>query len=144
MRARCKTNKGDDLEMPYFNPRVGRPVGHVFDITPGRSYVVYAIGFNGPGTWLYIADDAFFDGPRMFPVTLFELENPAVSKYWVLTLDHKDAEQPDMLAPLGWGREPWFFNRLVDGEPQAVAIFTAMKAQIDAEEAEHTQSHDIV
>jgi hypothetical protein len=105
----------------------------VFELTPGHSYVVYAVGVNGPGTWLYVADDAFTDGPRQFPVTLFELEDPTVSRHWVLSLGHDDAEQPDMLAPPEWVRERWFFNRLVDGEPRAVAIFARLKAQLDTE-----------
>jgi hypothetical protein len=133
MRARCKSNRGDDFELPYFDPKHGRPDGHVFDLTPGRLYTVYAVGFKGSGTWLYVAEDHFIDGPRKFPVILFELEDPSVSKYWVLTVGRLDSEQPDMLAPVEWGREPWFFNRIVDGEPEAVAIFAEMKTRLDLE-----------
>jgi hypothetical protein len=142
MRVRCKTNRGEDLEAPYFHPQIGKPVGQRFHLTPGESYVVYAMGFHGPGTWFYVADDHFSDAPHQYASTLFELEDPAVSGHWVLTMNHNDAEQPDMLAPVEWGREPWFYERLFDGEPKAVAIFARQKALLDREDEARRKRED--
>jgi hypothetical protein len=136
MRVRCKTNRADDVAPSQRLPRLSGPSSHTYDLTVGRDYVVYAIGLGQLGPWFYIADDAFIDGPRQFPSSLFELRDPSVSRHWVMSLGHRDAEQPDMLAPAEWVREPWFFNRLVDGEPTAVAIFMELKPRLDGEATE--------
>ena len=133
MRVRCKTNRGAELEAPYYNPEVGKPLGHVFDLTIGSLYTVYAVGLNGPGTWLYVADDLFVDGPRRYPLSLFEIEDARVSRHWGLASGREDGEQPELLAPASWLAMKWFFNRIVDGDVEAVAAFSRMKADIDDE-----------
>jgi hypothetical protein len=120
------------LVLPYFEPRRGNPVG-TFHLTVGQRYTVYALGLNGPGTWVYIADDCFVDGPRRYPHCLFDLEDASVSPSWVFATGRKDSDQPEMLAPSSWLGTEWFFNHVVDGEPEAVARFAEMKRRIDAE-----------
>lgn len=133
MRVRCKSNRGADLIPPYFNPRTGKPESQSYALTVGRSYVVYALGFGDPGTWVYIADDHFADGPRVYPLCLFEIEQGAVSRTWELAVGKRDSEQAQMLAPREWLSMEWFFNRVFDGDAEAVAAFAEMKQRIDAE-----------
>jgi hypothetical protein len=133
MKVRCKSNRGEDLVPPYYDPQIGRPNGHRFALTIGRSYVVYALGFGDPGTWVYIADDVFVDGPRRYPLCLFEIEDDSVSQTWSVAFERRDADQARMLAPRKWLEMKWFFNRVVDGDADAVAAFAEMKQAIDEE-----------
>lgn len=133
MKVRCKSNQGGEVVPPYFSADVGKPVGQTYDLTVGNCYTVYALGLNGPGTWVYVADDAFVDGPRRYPLCLFDIEDPSVSRHWSFGTGREDSDQPEMLAPEGWLATKWFFNRLFDGEPDAVAAFAEMKRRIDEE-----------
>lgn len=133
MRVRCKSNLGDDLVPPYYEPGIGKPEGHRYALTVGRSYVVYALGFGDLGTRVYVADDVFVDGPRHYPLCLFDVEQGAVSASWEFAVDRSDSDQAQMLAPRKWLEMKWFFNRVVDGDTEAVAAFAEMKRRIDQE-----------
>lgn len=133
MRVRCKAKRGVDLVLPYYDPAVGKPADAVFHLTVGRCYTVYALGLEGAGTWVYIADDAFVDGPRRHPLCLFDVEDAAVSKSWEFAIGRDDGEHRQMLAPAAWFAMRWFFNRVVDGDAEAVDAFARMKRSIDGE-----------
>lgn len=91
------------------------------------------MGFSSFGVHIYITDDDFVDGPRQYPLHLFEITDGKVPSSWSLARDVKDGEQQQMLAPAKWLAEPWFFERLVDGEPEAVRLFKEIKSAIDEE-----------
>lgn len=133
MRVRCKSNRGDDLVPPYYDPRIGKPVGHTYALTVGRAYIVYALGFGDLGTWVYVADDVFVDGPRHYPLCLFDIEQGAVARSWEFAVDVSDSDHARMLAPREWLEMRWFFNRVVAGDTEAVAAFADMKRRIDQE-----------
>jgi len=135
MQVRCKTNRGADLELPYYNPEVGKPLEGVFELTVGSLYTVYALGLNGPGTWVYLADDVYVDGPRRYPLCLFDIEDAKVSRHWEFASGRDDADQPELLAPALWLATKWFFNLVFDGDAKAVAAFRQMKNDVDAEVA---------
>lgn len=132
MLVRCLSNR-DTYTVESPAAAMGELVDRVLNITVSRDYLVYALGFSGEGVWAYIADDAYVDGPRRYPLRLFELLDPRVSKYWVLTIGRVDGEEANILAPPEWNEHPWFFNRVVDGEGSAVATFMRIKQKLDVE-----------
>ena len=143
MRVRCIENRGSGLTPPYYSAEHGRPDHQTFNLTVGRSYVVYAMGLNGPGTWLYLADDVYVDGPRRYPLCLFEVESGCLSRSWTFSAGLRDSDHAEMLAPAEWLQMPWFFNRLVDGDDLAVLAFARMREAMDAEEAAESQRGEL-
>lgn len=120
MRVRCRTNQLADQT--------------IAQLTEGETYIVYALGLDTRPS-VYITDDAFVDGPRRYPLELFEIVDGAVSAHWHLAVDHARSEDATILAPQAWLREEAFFERALDGEDDAVAVFAALKRTLDVEAA---------
>lgn len=133
MRLLCIANTSNDLPSECLvDPRVLKP-GKTFAVTVGASYVVYAVTVYRGFAWYYVLDDNELEYPVWKPAPLFELESGAIPGGWVL--GYVRSEKEDVGYPLlsfaEWANDRTFYERLVDGDDDAVAVFD--RQRIEAE-----------
>lgn len=78
MIVRCVGNKGSNLG-PYDHGLYYTDETR-FDLTIGKSYVVYAMALISGSLVVLVADD--YDKPAWLPIGLFEVEDPRLPNYW--------------------------------------------------------------
>jgi hypothetical protein len=71
--VRCISNRASTLAAEYLNREHGYGADHVFRLTEGREYVVFAVTSFLGGPWIYIADDEFSYYPVWHPTPLFTI-----------------------------------------------------------------------
>ena len=136
VRVRCLQN---DLARLVRNDAVDRAIAAVyprrdepFDLKLGREYIVFAIAHQFDLDWFYVFDDPSDEYPRWFPTALFEVLDPTRPPDWLVL----DAPRPDGLreAPRVWANTPHFYERLVDGDPDVLVAFRAVKLALEADD----------
>jgi hypothetical protein len=96
--------------------------------------VVYGLLLRDAQVWYLLADDNELPYPMAYPAPLFEIKNGHPSKSWVFALTPEaDAHYAVFAAP-AWTADPYFYDRLTDGEERAVREFARMRVIIDEEE----------
>lgn len=131
MKVKCIAKTGNQLPSSYINERLTLGVDQQFSISLGVIYTVYALTTAWDRVWYYIADDVYVDYPVWYPAPLFEVVDGRVSEYWQCQF-YSDSNKLIMAIP-EWIEDRYFYDRLTDGESEAVRIFTMRKEQIDAE-----------
>ncbi|MCC7508392.1 MAG: hypothetical protein IT464_03340 [Planctomycetes bacterium] len=102
-------------------------------LTVGRCYVVYAIEVRDGRAILWIDSDYRLQWPSPVDASLFVVEAGAVSRLWVVTFT------PHLwIAPRPCIESEFFFDRLTDGDSEAVAAFSKMKEFMDLEFTDQT------
>jgi hypothetical protein len=111
-------------------------VGHPFDVTPGKEYLVLGLTMMteswalGAGVALDLIDDS--GGWSINPLFLFEVIDPRPSRYWVAK---KVGEAELALWPESFFRD-YYHDHLTDGVPEVVADFKQVCALLEAEFAD--------
>lgn len=133
MKIACVANTGDALPESYLDPRAGYRDDMEFPLTIGKEYVVYGLAIRDNQVWYYISDDDDLYYPVHRPAPLFDVVDNTLSKYW------KYGYTPDHLDHLAlftfheWLSDPYFYDRLTDGNESEVSIFRRMKSLMDSE-----------
>jgi hypothetical protein len=133
MKVLCIANRGDALPTQYFDPRIPRGPRSEFVVTPGQTYVVYALRFLSNQVWYYIDDDDHEWYPIRKPAPLFRVVDARLSKYWGIRVAESDHGSNVLLAFEEWLSVPGFYDRLTDREDPEVATFKERKRQMDEE-----------
>ncbi|MGK7924596.1 MAG: hypothetical protein AB4290_04960 [Spirulina sp.] len=130
MKIRCIANTGASLPDSYLDPRRGYKKDTQFPLTIGKSYTVYAFYVKQGRVWYYICEDNGMYYPMRSPAPLFEVVDNRMSAYWRLKLS------PNGLLEVAfeeWFSDPYFYDKLTDGEEKEVLIFEQLKELMDAE-----------
>lgn len=111
-------------------------------ITVGNVYVVYGWTVVDNYAWYYICDNDW-ERDRLYPLwyaaPLFEIVDRRVSRYWEIDSspgERCESQSGIIVAFHEWVSDPFFYERLTDCDPDAVAVFRKYKRLID-EEFEH-------
>jgi hypothetical protein len=135
MRVVCLTNRGEGLPPSYLDPIGGYDKATIFPLEPRKEYAVYALTLRRGGVWYYIVDDRLLDYPVWHPAPLFKVEDPRVSRYWVFAFHGQGIRDGDaVFAFREWAEDPLsFYDRLSDGDSDAVAVFRRYRELMDIE-----------
>lgn len=99
------------------------------DLEVGRQYVIFGVFFREARPWFLIcgAEDDQYPIPQFSG--MFELVDGRVPSAWSLTLRRGNLGSVAIL-PEPWAADPDFLEKLVDGEPKAVAEFSEIRKVI--------------
>jgi hypothetical protein len=129
VRATCIASSGQALPESCLDEAAGISRDTEFPLTVGASYEVYAITTFRGHAWYYVLDDNRLPYPVWKLAPLFEIDDPSLPADWVVGYVRKEEEDegyPIISFP-EWALDPQFYERLVDGDPESVAVFKARR-----------------
>lgn len=130
MLLECTANRIGDLseiERAHVSQHVHSDDLH---LVRGRRYVVYGVVLRSGLPWYLVVDDDDAEYPKPQFAGFFNVIDEAIPSGW--RFQWRCGPWPDgALLPSEWCK-PRFFEALLDGEPNEVAIFKAEKAEIDS------------
>jgi hypothetical protein len=131
MIVRCIANTGDVLPPASRDPSRGFDVGTEFPVTVGRSYEVFAMTNVVGIAWFYVMDDHGEPWPTWMPSPLFEVVDGRLPSSWQVGYFRfsRDDQYPILSFP-EWARDHSFYERLVDGEEEAVRVFDSRRREV--------------
>lgn len=137
MKVFCKTNNIFDLVNTYTIDRLKKYISlsdGQLNLELNTEYVVYGILFRDNAPWYYLClyeDDEY---PSPFPADLFDISDGRLSSYWkLLFVKQREGEVLSSLVFNEWRKDPSFYERLIDGDPEAVKLFTKYRQLLDHE-----------
>lgn len=134
MRIICNFNNIYKLENEDATTRIKKYIrltdGQV-NLVIGNIYNVYGILFRDNAPWYYVctfSDDTY---PSPFPAELFEVLEDELPACWRLSFqNNKGVIKSELVFP-EWARDRMYYERLIDGDPQAITIFNKYRKIID-------------
>lgn len=82
--------------------------------------------------WYYVLDDDGHDWPTWIPAPLFDVDDGSLPRSWRVGYHRFDGEdQFPILSFPEWATDHRFYERLVDGDTDAVRIFNERRREID-------------
>lgn len=133
----CKINNLKNVSDVHVLKRlkkyISMPDGEI-DLDLGREYIVYGVIFRNNCPWYYLcgADDDEY--PKPYSSQLFEIIDDRLSSHWKLSSYFLGENKvTTSLAFADWARDLSFYERLVDGESEAVQIFAQYRKMINQE-----------
>jgi len=132
MRVRCVAVDGSALPPTCYDPRQGIDAGTEFPVTFGRTYCIYAITVHLGMVWYYILDDVGDPWPTWMPAPLFDVEDGSLPATWRVGYFRFSREnQYPILSFPEWAADHHFYERLVDGEAEAVRVFVSRRQEVE-------------
>ena len=132
MIVRCLTTTSDGQPVGAYNNTVGIEPDTVFPVTPGREYPVYGITIHLGHAWYYIHDDDDLAWPIWTPASVFEVLDGRLPASWILGyFRFPPKRQYPLISFPEWASDHYFYERLVDGEPDAVRIYASRRTEVD-------------
>jgi len=139
MKVKCVRTEMSDLPQSMRTALDGFMSYESFEgLVTGKEYVVYAMTVYRGYLWIYICDEDYQPGgyPVWYPLPLFEVIDRRMSRYWEIGV-RRSASKEDVGDPIvafkEWVEDFAFYERLTDGDAQAVATFENFKATMDDE-----------
>lgn len=132
MIVRCVEKVADSLPPTAYDSSRGITSETEFPLTPGRTYPVFGITVLLGLTWYYVLDDDDLDWPTWAPAPLFEVVDGRIPPSWqygYFTFGRDD--QFPMISFPEWASDHHFYERLVDGEPEALATFDQRRREVE-------------
>lgn len=125
MKVRCVSNSGSFLPKECLDPRWGYSSETEFPLTTGRVYVVYAMTTQLAHLWYYVLDDNQLPYPVWQPSPLFDVVDGSLPGDWLINHHRSDnAGFYPLISYPAWANDGFYYERLVDGEPEAVQLFS--------------------
>ena len=110
-----------------------KPDGDV-NLGVGREYTVYGVLFRDNMPWYYLCDEDYDEYPTPFASDFFEVVDDQLSKYWKLSfIDLGEGQASTVLAFDEWASDRSFYERLIDGDDEAVSIFGKYRRLMEQE-----------
>lgn len=137
MKVVCKTNNLHDILDPHTSARlkhyISRSDGEI-DLEIAREYTVYGVEFWDNCPWFYLCTEEDDDYPKPFAAEFFEVIDEHISQYWILnSVPSGERENSTSLVFDEWSKDPSFYERLIDGEPNAVLLFSKYRDLMNSE-----------
>lgn len=136
MKVICKYNKAEnitDKKRRQFLQERGVLIREEIQIN--KEYLVYSVQCFDNKVFHCILEEEVDDlSPRPYEADFFEIIDPRLSSYWKFNFYHYlDETVKAVLAYPEWLENPVHFENLVDGDPEAQAIFNKYKILMDKE-----------
>jgi len=140
MRVRCKLNDFNQIENSEVVERIEKQSKNTnfFDLQIGRRYTVYGIVLFDNYPWYFISLKEK-SAPIYAPKDLFETSDGRISRYWKLSalnlneIGFENCEPSTQLVFKEWSMDPFFFEKLAEGDEETLEIFLRYKALMDSE-----------
>jgi hypothetical protein len=127
MKVRAIGDAGQHLPSHVLERGWGLTKESSFPIRLGREYGVFAITAVKDIFWYYILDEHDLPYPVWYPSPLFEVVDGSIPAHWVVSyMPHRSSDDrvgTSLISFAEWATDPAFYERLVDGQADAVAIF---------------------
>jgi hypothetical protein len=135
MRIKCISNLGDELPDDCLKPDWGFTQEKEFALVLGKVYPVYAFTVLFGYIWYFICDENYSFYPVWNPSPLFIIVDHRLSRFWELNsfIGGSAVETQTIVAFPEWAKDRLFYDRLTNGDMEAVRIFHHYKMLIDAE-----------
>lgn len=128
----CTANTGAFLPAPNIDPRRGYDRSTEFPVTVGRDYCVFAMTVFLGSIWYYILDDNNTEWPTWTPSALFDIADGSLPTSWKVGYYRSSIEdQTALISFPEWADDYRFYERLVDGEPEAVEVFARRRREAE-------------
>lgn len=133
MRVRCIASSGSALPASCIDEPANITRDTEFPLTVGSDYVVYGTTMHRGHCWYYVFDDNKLTYPVWKLAPLFEVSDPALPHDWIVGYTRSDnyPESYPVFSFPEWALDHYFYERLVDGDATAVAIFAARRVSAE-------------
>lgn len=132
MIVRCLSNTCETLPATSRDSALGINADTEFPITIGRSYEVFAMTVLLGIAWYYVLDEHGHDWPTWTPAPLFDVVDGTLPRSWRVGYFRFEGEdQYPILSFPEWATDHRFYERLVDGDADAVRIFNERRKEIE-------------
>lgn len=137
MKVVCKVDDLHGIGNPEVLSRVKKyirfPDGY-FGLVLGREYNVYGVVFLENSPLVYVFLDEADEYPKPISLDFFEVSDARLSKYWRLSYSPEEGrESSSALAFDEWSQDFSFYERLIDGDGDALKIFNKYRLLMDLE-----------
>lgn len=131
----CFANDLREVPERFLDPAVGFDRGATFPLTVGKWYAVQAIAASRGGFWYYVEDDDGFSWPTWSPSAIFAVVDGSLPSDWELGshLVHQGTSSAAVKTWLSfpeWARDPWFYERLYDGDQAACEAYARHRSTL--------------
>lgn len=108
------------------------------DLEIGRQYIVYGVVFmDGEDLpWFLLCEEEDDEYPIPHLGSFFKIVDGEIPRGWEFTTEAKDFGNYGIL-PKRWARDPFFMEKLIDGDPDAVNHFRELIASSMGSKPEH-------
>ena len=96
----------------------------------GNVFVVYGLVFRDNCLWYLLCVSEGDESPTPYPAEVFEILNAHPSRFWTVT-EKDNGNSEFYLSFKEWSKS--FFERLIDGDPEAVNLFSNYRDKMDNE-----------
>lgn len=137
MKVVCRINNLNNISNPYTLDRlkkyISKPDGDV-DLDVGREYKVYGVVFWDNRPWLYLCTEDYDEYPKPFSLEFFDVVDDTLSPHWKLSSFSQGEYKAATSLVFGeWAKDPNFYEKLIDGDSEAIATFAKYRHIIDQE-----------
>lgn len=138
MKVICKTKNLNNLIDKIVLDRLKKYISITDEedmLEAGREYTVYGIIFRDNAPWYYLCAEEDENYPVPFAAEFFKVSDDRLSSYWKLSVDDRDPEKVlSSLLFAEWAQEnPFFYECLLDGYPEAIELFMRYRRLMDQE-----------
>lgn len=130
MRVVCKKNDLNLITEPEVKKRLSRSIriqGPTDSYDIGNEYTVQAIGEMGGGLWFYL-ETVQDDCPYPCPIEMFEIIDNSIPEGWCIKFHNGNiGTQLQIMTFPEWVNDDVFYERLIDSDPEAVAIYKSKR-----------------
>lgn len=138
MKVACKTNNLHDILDPYTLTRLKRYISKSdgeIDLDIGREYIVYGIEFWDNCPWFYLCTEKEDEYPKPFAAEFFEVIDEHISQYWKLSSTTSgERKNSTSLVFDEWSKDPSFYEHLIDGDTNAILLFSKYRDLMNSEQ----------
>lgn len=133
MRVVCVSSVSDSLPSASYDRHYEITDKTSFPITPDKSYVVFGVTQRLGLPWYYIIDDYDLAWPTWVPASLFTVSDGGIPDGWHFGFFVLSREsQVSILSFPEWASDFYFYERLLDDDPEALGVFAKRRAEIEA------------
>jgi len=140
MKIECISNSASNLPMELMKSELGIGSDRQFSLIVGKQYVVYGFTIFLGHVWFYICDEDYTYYPIWNPSVLFKIVDPRLSTYWEFGFYKLPGGQTPIIAFKEWTENPFFYDKLTDGDASMVGIFKHYRVLLDSEFKTPTES----
>lgn len=137
MKVICRCNNVHSLEDRELSDKLKyyiRVSDGSLELELGKEYLVYGVVFWSNIPFLYIFKDGGDDYPKPVPIDFFEVSDARLSRFWLLSCFNEEGEgYSSSLLPELWAKNPYFYERLIEGDEVAEGHFKICRELIESE-----------
>jgi hypothetical protein len=136
MKVKCIANELSLIHSEAVLTRLRRSIridGQIRDLKVGEDYDVQALEHRDGGLWLFLHTVAVSEYPYPYPAEFFELVDGRIPPLWCAKFfQNDDSTGLKRLSFVEWATDDTFYERLVDGDLQCVALYQRRSMQESA------------